>query len=396
MKSMYKSILIALCVFVSLFANAQDKTKYLQGAVPEVDGKVVFTKTINVNASISESDLFDLMNKWAADNYGEEGKGKILLSDAQKRTIACSGKKDLTFKKSMLVLDQATMLYQLILEIGQGKCEVTIRNIKYEYPDFKKPSPSEELITDKMALNGKKLNRYLDKFRIFTVDAVDDIFNNIDVYLNGTKTTGVAEAKQTTAALPAPIVISVADQAGAVTETLSLNNTSSDNLDGYRRVAPDKIPGNVIKLLNEAMLITSGAGDNINVMTASWGGLGVLWEKPIALNFINPTRFTVTTMQKGDTYTLSFYTAAYKEALEYCGTTSGRDTDKIKGSGLTPIKTPSGATAFSEAWMILECKKIVDQQISADAVLDKSLPTKWTKDGFHKIYIGEILNVWIK
>lgn len=394
---MHKTILTTLCVLISLCLNAQDKAKYLQGAVPEVDGKVVFTKTIRVNAQISEDNLFDLMNKWVQDNYGQkQGEGnRVLLSDPQKRVIAAMGSRDLTFKKSTLVLDQASMLYQLVLEISKGTCEATIRNIKYEYPDFKKPSPAEELITDKVALNGQKLNRYYDKFRIFTVDTINSIFNDIDVYLNGVRTQGVADAQQAAGLVPPPVMV-VDEAVSNSIDPLQNTNPLSANLNGYKRISPDKIPGNIIKLLNDWMLITSGVEDNLNVMTASWGGLGVLWDRPIALNFINPTRFTVSTMEKGDTYTLSFYTEAYKEALEYCGNNSGRDTDKIKGSGLTPIKTPNGATAFSEAWMIIECRKIVDQQISSDAVKDKPLAAEWSKNGYHKIYIGEILNVWIK
>jgi hypothetical protein len=57
---------------------------------------------------------------------------------------------------------------------------------------------------------------------------------------------------------------------------------------------------------------------------------------------------------------------------------------------------PSGSKAFSEAWMILECRKLAGQQISPDAVFDKREKEKWSQAEFHKMYIGEILNVWVK
>ncbi|MEG2320172.1 MAG: flavin reductase, partial [Bacteroidales bacterium] len=173
--------------------------------------------------------------------------------------------------------------------------------------------------------------------------------------------------------------------------------TVAETMEGYKNIAPDKIPGNIIKLLSEDwMLITAGNSTKFNTMTASWGGLGVLYNKPIAICFINPTRYTYQIMETGDTYTLTFYTETYREALNYCGSVSGRDTDKIKGSGLTPITTPNGSKAFSQAWMIIECRKLVSQSISLDAINSAVEKEKRGLQPMHKMYIGEILNVWVK
>lgn len=414
---MNKYLLLAVCTLITCAAFAQDK--YMSGAVPEVDGKVIFSRAIAIKQSVSDDQLYTLMEKWAKDNYkaNEDESGlnnRVVLSDPKERDIACIGEKYLTFRKSTFSLDRAEMSYQLILNIAQGKCNATIRNIKYNYGpennrhggEKKKMETAEETIIDKIAINkkGDKLNRYYDKFRIHTIDTVNSIFNSIDIYLNGVSTAGVATQPQpTTAAIvSAPVmetpVASKTEESYTppVQPLVTTQVTSSASMPGFRQVAPDKIPGNYIKLLNEWTLITSGTAEQTNVMTASWGGLGVFWEKPVAFCFLNPTRYSVQTMDKGDTYTISFYTEAYKDNLKYCGSVSGRTTDKIKGSGLTPVKTPSGATAFAEAWMILECKKIVSQQLSPDAVVDKNLPADWSKDGYHKMYIGEILNVWIK
>lgn len=424
---MNKYFLLLCSVLFSFSMSAQTPNKYLEGAVPEVDGKVRFNKVINVQSGLNAASLYDLMEKWAKQNYNtnDELKNRVLYTSADKNTIACMGETYLIFQRGALVLDRAKMAYQLILELEDGKCGVTVRNIKYEYPDEKEPIFAEDQITDAVALNKTKdkLNRYYDKFRTHTVDSVNSIYNRIDVYLNGVTTQGAAaltavpSANQTpivsenkavappvTAALP-PVqeTAKVAEPKPQVqdvmpTQTVAKPITIDEKsvMDGYRQVAPDKIPGNIVKLLSDAMLITSGTSEDVNVMTASWGGLGRLWEKPVAFCFLNPTRYSVQTMDKGDTYTISFYTEAYRDAVMYCGSVSGRNTDKMKGSGLTPIKTPSGATAFGEAWMILECKKMVAQPISPDAVVEKDLPTDWTKNGFHKMYIGEILNVWIK
>lgn len=426
---MKNSLLFFLCAVFSLVVSAQDNPKYLVGAVPEVDGKIVFSKKIPVKGQISDEQLFSLMEKWAINNYDnaqtdeKDLNNRVLLSKADDKMIACFGEKYLEFKRSSLVLDRAKMIYQLILETKDGTCEVTLRNIKYSYSDSKKLLPAEEMISDKIALNkkGDKLNRYYDKFRIHTVDSVNSIYKSIDIYLNGINTTGAttslqAEAKTYSApAVPqkdSSVEVPLAAAAQSISDPVQVapsipvtSNNAPQTIDaggvaameGFRQITPDKIPGNIIKLLGDWTLITSGTADQMNVMTASWGGLGTFWEKPVSFCFLNPSRYSVQTMDKGETYTISFYTEAYKDALRYCGSVSGRTTDKIKGSGLTPIKTPSGATAFAEAWMIFECKKIVVQPITPEAVVDKSLPNKdWSKSGYHKMYIGEILNVWIK
>lgn len=409
---MNKYLLLVSLFCVNLFVVAQ-QDKYLVGAVPEVGGKVVFEKSIVVKQPINDDRFFSLMDKWAQDNYkaDDDLNSRILLSDAQSRTIACAGEKYLVFKKSALVLDQAKMIYQLVMEVGSGKCNVTVRGIKYDYSDSKELHSAEQMITDKIALNkkGDKLNKYYDKFRVQTVDSINSIFRSIDVYLNGVSTTGAA-SQQVAAAIEQPVSTPTIVQkqeepkVAEVVPVISVQQTQetatvaeAGSMSGYRKISPDKIPGNYIKLLGDWTLITSGTADQMNVMTASWGGLGTFWEKPVVFCFLNPTRYSVKTMDKGDTYTISFYTEAYKDNLRYCGSVSGSTTDKIKGSGLTPVKTPSGATAFSEAWMIFECKKIVSQQISPDAIADKSqLKGDWGKDGYHKMYIGEIVNVWIK
>jgi hypothetical protein len=68
----------------------------------------------------------------------------------------------------------------------------------------------------------------------------------------------------------------------------------------------------------------------------------------------------------------------------------------VKGSGLTPITTPSGSKAFSEAWLIIECRKMVGQSLRHDDLFDEKVKNEWAGKQLHKMYIGEIINVWVK
>ena len=166
---------------------------------------------------------------------------------------------------------------------------------------------------------------------------------------------------------------------------------------GFREIDIQSLQFNPFdKISKQWMLVTAGDEEGSNTMTASWGGLGNLYNKPVTFCFINPARYTYDIMDKGDTYTLTFYTETYREALNYCGHNSGKDKDKVKEAGLTPITTPSGSKAFSEAWMIIECRKMVSQTINIDGISDPELRKQWAGKAMHKMFIGEILNVWVK
>lgn len=380
---MNRYFLFLVCIIASVFVNAQeDKSKYLAGAVPEVDNRVVFSRIIEPKNMISDADLYDLMVKWANINYAEtEDEGlirRVLLTNSEERDIACYGEEYFTFRRNAFVLDRAKMLYQLVLDIEGGKCKATIRNIKFEYDS--KATPAEELIVDKIALNRKKdkLNRYYDKFRIRTVDSVNVIFNSIDVYLNGK-----------TVSAPTSIPGAIESVAAGKTE---MSNGKEDQLPGYKRITADKIPA---KLLNDWTVIASGNVTRPEVMAALWGGTGSLGQNSVAFSSLNSERHSVDVVDKGDTYTISFYTEIYNDALKVIESNEGKSEDKIKKSGLTPIKTPSGAVAFSEAWMIVECKKGTLQP-SATASVTSDPASDLSKEGYNKTYIGEIINVWAK
>ena len=131
-------------------------------------------------------------------------------------------------------------------------------------------------------------------------------------------------------------------------------------------------------------------------MTASWGGVGVLWNKDIAFCVIRPGRYTYKFIEKADTFTLSFFTGEYKKALTFCGTHSGRDCDKAKETGLTAAETENGSVFFSEARLVLECKKIYFDDFNPVNFLDPEIDEHYPKKDYHRMFFGEIINVYIK
>lgn len=163
-----------------------------------------------------------------------------------------------------------------------------------------------------------------------------------------------------------------------------------------KKLDPRGINRNAIELIGKDwMLLTAGTPDKFNMMTASWGALGELWHKPVAFVFIRPQRYTYEFAESNDLFSLSFFGEQYRDALRLCGTKSGRETDKVAETGLTPFETESGSIAFREAGLILECRKLYDDFIREDGFLVKELVGKNYQAGdFHKMYIAEIINAW--
>lgn len=165
----------------------------------------------------------------------------------------------------------------------------------------------------------------------------------------------------------------------------------------FKSISPEKISENTFKLIGKDwMLITAGNIDKFNTMTASWGGLGVLWNKNIAICFIRPQRYTYEFMEKADVFTLSFFDEKYRAALQLCGSKSGRDIDKAKAAGITPVTGDSGSIYFEEAKLVLECRKIYYQDINPEYFLDKGIQKNYPARDYHRMYVGEIINCLAK
>ena len=150
------------------------------------------------------------------------------------------------------------------------------------------------------------------------------------------------------------------------------------------------------KISKQWMLITAGDEKKSNTMTASWGGLGIMWGKNVATAYIRPNRYTKEFVDVNDTFTISFFDESYRKALNICGSVSGRDKDKIKEAGLTPYFV-DGTAAFEEANLILVCKKMYHGDILPENFEDEKIDTKWyPQKDYHTMYISEILKVLVK
>ena len=158
---------------------------------------------------------------------------------------------------------------------------------------------------------------------------------------------------------------------------------------GFKEISPYEIE-NALKLIGKDwMLITVPDKDGANGMTASWGCLGVLWNKPVAVCFIRPQRYTYELVENTDKLSIAFFNEEYRDALRLCGTKSGRDCDKLKLAGLTTADCDV-IPVINEAKLVLTCRKLYVGRIEESGFVDVSLLENYKAHDYHSMYVLEI------
>ena len=122
----------------------------------------------------------------------------------------------------------------------------------------------------------------------------------------------------------------------------------------FKEISVKELKENFVNIIgDEWMLVSAGNENGYNMMTASWGGLGVMWNEPVAVTVIRPQRYTKEFVDDNDVFTLSFY-GDEKNIHKVCGSKSGRDTDKTAQTGLTPVFSDD-TVYFEQARLVLVC-----------------------------------------
>lgn len=185
----------------------------------------------------------------------------------------------------------------------------------------------------------------------------------------------------------------------AVASLLSCGQqTKQADMKGIKEIKPTEIKENAVELFDEKWaLVTAGVPGDVNTMTISWGSLGELWNRPVVTVYVSSSRYTHEFMEKNDHFTVAFFPPECRRALQYLGSHSGRDGDKIKDSGLKLEWLESGLPAFEEADMVIEARKIYGAPFSLEGFGD--VPAELYASGrmgVHSEYVGEIEHVWVR
>ena len=162
-----------------------------------------------------------------------------------------------------------------------------------------------------------------------------------------------------------------------------------------KKISPNEISQNPFELIDDDwFLLSAGDVDSFNTMTASWGGMGVLWNKPVVFCFVRPQRYTYKFMESNKLFTMSFFDDRYRDALSLCGKVSGRQTDKMKATGLKPFGSPKGSIFYEQAKLMIECRKLYYSDITPENFLVDGIDANYPKKDYHRMYIGEIISVY--
>ena len=164
----------------------------------------------------------------------------------------------------------------------------------------------------------------------------------------------------------------------------------------FRSVKPAELSVNPFSAIgSDWMLITARKEDKVNTMTASWGGLGIMWNDPVATCYIRPQRYTREFVDDSEYFSLCFFGGDRREDLAMLGRVSGRDTDKIAQTGMT-VLTDKAAPYFAEASMVIICRKIYRQEMVPECFIDPSIDSHYPQKDYHFMYLGKVEECLVK
>ena len=167
----------------------------------------------------------------------------------------------------------------------------------------------------------------------------------------------------------------------------------------FREIGTAELSSSPFEVIGKDWLLITAPDENkesgVNAMTASWGGLGVLWNKPVATVYVRPQRHTYSLCENADRFSLCVLPNEMRDALKICGTRSGRDTDKIKECSLTTAEI-DGVRVINEARLVFICKKAYADFIKKEGFVDKDHLKHYPAGDFHRVYILEIEKILVK
>ena len=329
-----KQLLYAF-LLIPLLLHAQESPdrKYLEGAVPEVDGKIVFSRTLET-PGLDKAHVFQRLLQWGNERFDTE-RSKVAYHDAEKGEIAIVGEDYLVFSNTALSLDRSLMKYRVLIACDNHSSTLRLTGIRYEYEVSYQREPekykAEEWITDKYALNKSKtkLTRISGKFRKATIDFAEEIFDSAAKALGATSGQAAASIPMT------PLTPATRQETPAQAPEA-----------GFVALQSDKIPETIARMLSgnavQAHIPDGGTSDS----DIAWKGIGNLLGKEICSISIVQESPVYQALGDNDRYRLYFY--------------------------------PTGKSA-DETWLIIECRKQGETPENGRATL-----------------IGEITRVWMK
>ncbi|HVN31533.1 MAG TPA: flavin reductase family protein [Thermoanaerobaculaceae bacterium] len=162
-----------------------------------------------------------------------------------------------------------------------------------------------------------------------------------------------------------------------------------------RKTTPQDLIVRPFTVLDQQWALLVAGSEHPNPMTVSWGGLGTLWDRPVATVYVRPSRFTFSLLEGEPFFTLNFLSEPYRSALDLCGSTSGRDTDKWRATSLSRVPGMNVPVPHvAEAELVLECRVLATLDIDPKRFLEPAIQDLYPKKDYHRVFLGEVLTVF--
>ncbi len=165
-----------------------DKPEYQVGAVPVVNGKVVFEESFAAKGDSKE--ITQKAQQWIKKRFSNPNIIKHNIYDSEKPgTLTLKSEEYMIFKKKTFVLDRTRITYFLDIEAKDNACTMRMYRITYWYDEEYKGGEhftAESYITDDEAFNKNKskLLKKPGKFRIKTIDLKNELVADLKNALN--------------------------------------------------------------------------------------------------------------------------------------------------------------------------------------------------------------------
>ncbi len=143
------------------------------------------------------------------------------------------------------------------------------------------------------------------------------------------------------------------------------------------------------------LLVSLDESGKANPMAIGWGAMGIVWGRPLWVVLVRESRYTHGCLEHTGDFTVNIPYPGLQEAVDFCGTHSGRDYDKMAHCGLTArqsehIKSPG----IEECGLIYECRVVQKTDVVPEHFAPEVLRECYPGGDFHRVYFGEILATW--
>jgi flavin reductase (DIM6/NTAB) family NADH-FMN oxidoreductase RutF len=131
-----------------------------------------------------------------------------------------------------------------------------------------------------------------------------------------------------------------------------------------------------------------------NIMTVGWGAYGIMWNRHIVMIPVRHSKLTYEILERYNEFSLCVppANADMRSQLLFCGERSGRDFDKFKECGFTPLPAQNiNSYIIKESELVYECKIIYKSELDPSGLNRDIFEASYGTGDSHTFYYGEIV-----